>query len=174
MISSSTNGLAAASASGAARRSRLGRGRLARRRLAGAPGQAAGRRGSAPAMLRSARLLAYASRLADLTAQVVQLGSVTSPTAATSIFVDLRRMQGECPLHAHPERLLTYRERLAHARALAGDADAFEDLNTLALALDHLEMHAHGVPGFEPGQLTQLPAFDIGDDVMTDACYPLP
>src|SRR3954447_9125926 len=73
-------------------------------------------------------------------------------------------MQGERPLDTDPERLLADRERLPYARALALDDDALEHLDALALALDHLEMDAHGVPGFEPRDFTRLAALDIGDD----------
>ena len=62
-------------------------------------------------------------------------------------------MHGERPLDADAERLLAHGEGLAHARALALDDDALEDLDTAALALDHLEVHADGVARLELRQV---------------------
>src|SRR6185437_14517087 len=73
-------------------------------------------------------------------------------------------MQRERPLDPDPEGLLADGERLPHAGALALDDDALEHLDAVALTLDHLEVHAHGVPGFEPRDFTRLAAFDVGDD----------
>src|SRR5690242_21517568 len=73
-------------------------------------------------------------------------------------------MQRERPLDPDPEGLLADGERLAHAGALALDDDALEHLDALALALDYLEVHANGVPGFEPRDFTRLAALDVGDD----------
>ena len=74
-------------------------------------------------------------------------------------------MQGEGALHADTERLLADGERLADARALPLDHDALVHLHTPALALDHLEVHAHGVSGLEARNLAQLGALDGIDDV---------
>ncbi len=62
-------------------------------------------------------------------------------------------MHGERPLDPDAERLLADSERLAHAGALALDDDALEDLDTAALAFDHLEVHANGVARLELGQV---------------------
>ncbi len=58
-------------------------------------------------------------------------------------------MKRECPLDAHAERLLSNRERLTDARALALDDDALEDLDPAALSLDDLEVDTDGVAGLE-------------------------
>ncbi len=62
-------------------------------------------------------------------------------------------MHGERPLDPDAERLLADGERLAHARALALDDDALEDLNAAALALDYLEVHANRVARLELRQV---------------------
>ena len=70
-------------------------------------------------------------------------------------------MQRERPLDADAERLLAHGERLAHPGALALDDDALEDLDAAALALDHLEVDAHGVSGLELRQVRpQLALFE--------------
>src|SRR5207247_5783295 len=43
------------------------------------------------------------------------------------------------------------------------DADALEHLDTAAVALDHLEVHLHGVAGLELGELAALAVFDVLD-----------
>src|SRR5205085_8960730 len=80
--------------------------------------------------------------------------------------VDLRRVQRERPLDTDAERLLADRERLARARSLPLQDDALEDLDPLALALDHLEVHAHRVSRFElRDPVAQLRALEAVDDV---------
>src|SRR4030067_361106 len=74
---------------------------------------------------------------------------------------EARRVQGERPLHADPVADAPDGERLAHSPALAPDDDALEGLDALAAALDHLQMHPHGVTGGEDGDLPlQLLALD--------------
>src|SRR5437763_1137698 len=87
---------------------------------------------------------AHASLPADLPTQVVQLGAVHVPDRRDVDLVDLGRVQGERPLHADSEGLLADGERLAGAGALPLQHDPLEDLNSLPLALDHLEVDAHG------------------------------
>ena len=75
-------------------------------------------------------------------------------------------MHRECPLDADAERLLAHGEGLAHARALALDDDALEDLDAAALSLDHLEVDANGVAGLELGQVRpQLALFEELDGI---------
>jgi hypothetical protein len=62
-------------------------------------------------------------------------------------------VEREGSLDADAERLLADGERLAHACALALDDDALEDLDATALAFDDLEVHAHGIAGFELRQV---------------------
>src|SRR5262249_21738269 len=74
--------------------------------------------------------------------------------------VDLRRVQRERALDAHPERVLADGERLADARPLPLQDDALEDLDPLARALDDAELHANGVARLATGDLTHLAGLD--------------
>jgi hypothetical protein len=74
-------------------------------------------------------------------------------------------MERERPLDADTERLLAHREGLTGSGALALDHDTFEDLDAAALALDHLEVDAHGVARLEPGAIAaQLALLEVLDD----------
>src|SRR5262249_54273676 len=110
--------------------------------------------------------LGDAGGLADPAPQVVELGPAHVAAGRDLEFLDLRRVQRERPLDADPERLLADREGLAHARALAAEDDALEDLGPLARALDHLEVNADTIAGAEGRQaflqLVALDAFDYG------------
>src|SRR6266516_6657097 len=76
-------------------------------------------------------------------------------------------MERERPLDADAERLLASLERFPGTGALALDHDPLEHLNTAALALDHLEVDAHGVARLEPGAIAaQLALFEVLDDPM--------
>ena len=109
--------------------------------------------------------LADARLLADLLAQVVELGAVDVADRADLDLLDLRRVHRERPLDADAERLLADGERLARAGALALDHDPLEDLDAAALALDHLEVDADGVARLEAGNvLAQLTLLDALDD----------
>src|SRR6185437_9846894 len=103
--------------------------------------------------------------LADLAAQVVELRAVDVADRPHLDLVDLGRVERERALDADAERLLAHRERLARAGALALEDDALEDLDPRPLALDHAEVHAHGVAGLEPRDLAQLGALECLDDV---------
>ena len=179
--SSAAGSSATASALGAPRpapRRRLAASsRLGLRRLAAAASASARpRRGSPPPAwprlgLRGRHLggrlaqLADARLLADLLAQVVELRAVDVADRADLDLLDLRRVHRERPLDADAERLLADGERLARAGALALDHDPLEDLHAAALALDHLEVHAHGVARLEARQvLAQLALLDALDD----------
>src|SRR4051794_9344211 len=73
-------------------------------------------------------------------------------------------MHRERPLDADSEGVLAHGEGLAHPGALALDDDALEDLHPAALALDHLEVHAHGVSRLEVGDVVaQLLALEDVD-----------
>jgi len=74
-------------------------------------------------------------------------------------------VERERSLYADAERLLAHGEGLASTGALALDHDALEDLHAAALALDHLEVDAHGVARFEPGAIAaQLALFEVLND----------
>src|SRR5262249_43010464 len=80
--------------------------------------------------------------------------------------VDLRRVERERSLDADAERLLADRERFPGAGTLALQHDALEDLDSLALALDDLEVDAHGVARLElRDSLAQLGALEAVDHV---------
>ena len=75
-------------------------------------------------------------------------------------------MQRERALDADAEGLLADGERLAGTGALALDHDPLEDLDPLALALDHPEMDANRVPGLELRDVVaQLGALECLDDL---------
>src|SRR5262249_10885408 len=100
----------------------------------------------------------------DLAAEVVQLRPVHVADRGDVDLVDLRRMQRERPLDADAEGVLAHGERLTGAGTLALDHDPLEDLDPLAVALDDLEVNAHGVPRLESRHLTQLGALELLDD----------
>src|SRR5262249_43144652 len=80
--------------------------------------------------------------------------------------VDLGRMQRERPLDPDAERLLADGEGLPRAGTLPLQDDALEDLDPLALALDDLEVDAHGVARLElRDSLAQLGALEAVDHV---------
>src|SRR5665648_1303527 len=87
-----------------------------------------------------ALLLADARLLADLLPEVVQLGAAHVADLHHFDLVDLGRVHGERALDTDAEGLLAHGERLAHALALTLDHGALEDLDTVATALDHLEV----------------------------------
>ena len=72
-------------------------------------------------------------------------------------------MQRERPLDADAERLLTDRERLAYAMALALDDDALEHLGAAAGALDHLKVDSQAVTGVERRYAAELRALQAVD-----------
>src|SRR5262249_24118224 len=109
--------------------------------------------------------LAHAGALADLLAQVVELGAVDVADLRDLDLVDLRRVQRERALHPHTERLVAHGEGLVHPGALLLEHDPLEDLDALPLALDHLEVDPHRVAGLEPRHLAQLPALELIDEV---------
>src|SRR4051794_30597511 len=85
--------------------------------------------------------------------QVVQLGP---PHVAPGDELDLgddRRVDGERPLHADLEAQLAHGEGLLQARALPGDDVALEDLDPLAAALDHPDVHLEQVARAEVGDV---------------------
>src|SRR3954452_24764711 len=110
--------------------------------------------------------LADARPLADASTEVVELRAVHVADRHALDLVDLRRVHRERPLYADAERLLAHGEHLPHARALALDHDALEDLDATPFALDHLEVDTHGVPRLElRDSVAQLRAFEFLDDL---------
>jgi hypothetical protein len=120
------------------------------------------RRGYRAALLH----LADARLLPHLRAQVVQLRAAHVADRLHLDLLDLRRVERERPLDADPEGLLADGERLAHARALALDDNALEDLDAATLSLDHLEVDANGVACLELRQVRpQLALFEELDGI---------
>src|SRR5204862_4745428 len=106
------------------------------------------------------------SLLPDLATEVVQLGPVHVADRRDLDLVDLRRVERERPLDTDAEGLLADSERLARAGPLALEDDSLEDLDPVALALDHLEVDADGVPRLELRKtLAQLGALEAVDHV---------
>src|SRR2546426_58765 len=97
----------------------------------------------------SGELLADPGLLAELLAQVVELGAADVANRGHVDAVDLRGVERKRALHADSERLLAHGEGLVHARALTLDAGALEHLDALARALDHAEVHARRVARLE-------------------------
>src|SRR5471030_176481 len=95
-------------------------------------------------------VLGDAARLAAQIAQVIELGAAHDALTDDFDFPDARTVEREHALHAFAERDLADGERGVHAVVLARDAEAFVDLQTLAGALLHLDVHLEGVARFEP------------------------
>src|SRR6478672_2421752 len=109
--------------------------------------------------------LGNSRRLADASAQVVELGAAYVPAPGDLEPLDLRRMQGESPLHSDPEGLLAHGEGLTRAGALPLQHDPLEDLGAAPAALDHLEVDPDAIAGAEGGNpLLELAPLDAVDD----------
>src|SRR5579884_3146021 len=108
--------------------------------------------------------LAHPGLLAHLGAEVVELRAAHVPDREHLDPLDLGGMEGERALDPDPEGVLADGERLAGAGALPLDHDPLERLDPLAVALDHLEVDAHGVARLEAGDVAQLAALEILDD----------
>ena len=99
-------------------------------------------------------------------AEIVQLGATHLTACHDFDLVDARRVHREGTLDAHGVRHLADGERLADAAVLAADAYALEDLNTLFLALDDLDVNAQRIARLEVGDVaTELLRLDCIDDV---------
>src|SRR4051812_47570287 len=97
--------------------------------------------------------------LGGLAAQVAQVVELRPPHVATGDDLDLledRRVQREGALDTDPEGDLADGEGAADAGALDPDADALEDLDARAVALDDLDVHLEGVAGAELGDVVAL------------------
>ena len=94
-------------------------------------------------------VLGDAARLAAQVAQVIELGAAHDALADDLDLPDARAVEREHALDAFAEADLAHRERGVHAGVLAGDAEAFIDLQALAVAFLHLDVHAQRVAGLE-------------------------
>src|SRR5437879_3304472 len=93
----------------------------------------------------SASALANASLPADLAAQVVKASLAHVAVAQHVDLVDAGRVDHESPLDADAVSDTPHREVLAQAAARDPDDCAFENLDSLARALDDFRVHLYGV-----------------------------
>src|SRR5471030_2136544 len=96
-------------------------------------------------------VLGDATRLAAHVAQVIELGAAHDALTDDFDFPDAGTIEREHALHAFAEGNLAHGERRVHAVVLAGDAQAFVDLQTLAGAFLNLDVHLESVARFETG-----------------------
>ena len=96
-----------------------------------------------------AGLLGDTGAFACEAAQVIQLGAANLALAPDFDGVQRRGVQREDALDAFTEGEFPDREILVHARARAGDAEAFKGLDALALAFLDLHVDAQRVAGLE-------------------------
>src|SRR6185312_3240028 len=94
-------------------------------------------------------VLGDAARLAAQVAQVIELGAAHDALTDDLDFPDVRAVEREHALDALVEADLAHGERGVHAGVLAGDALAFVDLNALAVAFLHLEVHPERIARLE-------------------------
>src|SRR5579883_247862 len=94
-------------------------------------------------------VLGDAARLAAQVAQVIELGAAHDAFTDDLDFPDVRAVEREHALDALVERDLAHGERGVHAGILAGDALAFVDLDALAVAFLHLEVHPERIARLE-------------------------
>src|ERR1043166_4570078 len=123
----------------------LGRGRLARRRLARLP----------------LLLLDDAGRLAAPAAQVIELGAAHLAAAHHLDRVDHRRIEREHALDAFAVGNLTHGEVLVEPAAGAADAHALVGLHAAAVTLHHLDVDEQRVARCEVGDI--LAGGEFGD-----------
>jgi len=98
-------------------------------------------------------LLLEAGGLADLVAEVVQLGAANLAAASDLDSNNLGRVHGERALDADAERDLANREGLTIACAVTADDRALENLDTLTSTLDDLVAHLDVVSDLEGRQV---------------------
>src|SRR5437016_7704660 len=90
-------------------------------------------------------LLSDAGTLPNFPSEVIQFGSAHLAVPDQVDPVDARRVQQEAALNPDAVRDAANAEALLGGAPPATDHDAFEDLDPLAGALDHLGMHLHRV-----------------------------
>src|SRR5438874_205424 len=87
--------------------------------------------------------------LAGQIAQIVELGAAHAAAALDGDLADRRAVGLEDALDALAVRDLAHRERGVESAVAARDHDALVSLDTLTVALYHLDLHHHGVAGLE-------------------------
>src|SRR5205809_5382371 len=94
--------------------------------------------------------LANTRRFTTELAQVIKLGPADVTFFHDIDVIDDRRVQGENSFHTHTKAGLTYRNCLADAAMLTGDADAFKRLQAFfSFRLFNAHVNAHGVSGLK-------------------------
>ena len=91
--------------------------------------------------------LAQRGGLADAAAEEVELGSTRDAVADHLDLLDARRVDHEGPLHADAAGDAAHGDLLVQATAAQAHDRPLEDLDALAVALDHLDRHANRVAG---------------------------
>src|SRR5690606_9712858 len=125
---------------------------------------------------RQSDLFLDASGAAAALAQVVQLGSAHGAAALDLDALDQRAVGLEHALNALAVRDLAHREGGINAAVALGNANAFERLQTLAVAFTHPHLHHQRVAGaevrhFDRGSLNGL-FVDLLDDIHDLIPYP--
>lgn len=107
-----------------------------------------------------------ASLLAAQIAQVVQLRTADAAAAGDLDGLEVRGVNREGTLYADTEGNLAHGEGLADTGALAADADALEELCTLVVTLNNLDVDVEGIAGAEGRDVVaQLCCIDLVDNV---------
>jgi len=97
--------------------------------------------------------LANSGGLAAQFAQVVELGAANVSAGYDFNVLKDGRVDREDPLDADAVGNLADRERLANAAVLTADDDALENLDSLLIALDDLDMHFDRITDLERGDI---------------------
>src|SRR5579864_4781535 len=109
-------------------------------------------------------LLLDAALPSDLFPQIKELGAADPAFAENLDLLDAGRVEREGPLDADAVGDPTDGKRRAQPAAAAPDHGTLERLQTIAAALRHLHVHAHGISGGKRRQSrSDLLAFDRGD-----------
>ena len=90
--------------------------------------------------------------LADFDSEVIQLGTGDFTATGNFDFRHIRGIDGENAFHAFAERNFANGERRVQTVVFTGDANAFVNLNTFAVAFDDFGVNAQGVAGFKFGK----------------------
>jgi hypothetical protein len=98
-------------------------------------------------------LLFDARRLAGAIAQVVELGATHVAATLDLDAGDQRRVGLEGTLDALARGNLAHDEVRVEAAIALGDDHAFEGLDALAVAFDHIHVDDHGIAGSELGHV---------------------
>jgi hypothetical protein len=93
------------------------------------------------------------SVLTDLVSKVVKLGSADVALSSDLELGYVRRMQWERALDADTTANLAEGDCLGDPTVLNGDADAFEELNSLFTGFANLNVSLHGVAGADLGKV---------------------